>query len=90
MCNILLAMAMPFQEIIVLPSHVQISVCSRPCVAMQYLLKDCKKIENPEYPGNFLSANSAIAPSSHQVAMQKFTKNCPCSYSLITRALVVS
>ena len=31
MCNFLLAMAMQFQEIIALPSHVQIFVCSMSC-----------------------------------------------------------
>ena len=48
-----------FKEIIVLPLHIRISVCSMSCAGNAETSENCRKIENSEYFGNFM-AHSAI------------------------------
>ena len=57
-------MAMQFQEINALLSHVKFVCVAYLALAMQQLLKYCRKIENSEYSCNYLSANFASTPRS--------------------------
>ena len=68
-CNFLLARAMQFPEIIALPSHIKISMCSMSCVGMQ----TCRKIETLNIVAIFLLGNFGGTPC-RQVAI--FSARC--------------
>ena len=78
--SFLLGMATQFQEIMALPSHLQISVCSLSCAGNVTSSEKLQKTENSEYSGNFyLSANFAITLGSRtavfrSMATQQFLK----------------
>ena len=51
--NFLLEMALQFQEIIVFPSHITISVCCVLCAGNATTSENCRKIKNSGYSDNF-------------------------------------
>ena len=92
-CNYLLAIAMQFQGIFFTSLHIKISVCF--VVAMQQLLKNCRKVKSFEYSDSFFYWHILTALSVARLQLFPHDGNaivsenciaiasekCPCSFS---------